>query len=399
MQSAAATGAQHRDVIGATPTSGLARFRRELLDLAVLFVVTRLALVAIGLVARAIFPGPVEHPEPLGIGEVYSRFAFLDVWGQWDTSWYLSIAVHGYRPEPIFGPFANYAFFPLFPFLARWVGWPFGSAYFGGLVVSNVAFLVSCAFLYRLVTIDHDADTGRRAVKYLFVAPTAFLFSAMLTESLYLALVLMCFYFARRGRWWPLAVLGFLVAVTRVPGVLVALPLAWLYLGERDFSIRRIRPDVLAFASFPVGLGSIMLFNRHLTGDWLAFVHIQATAWGHRAENPLSALARTISGPDVYTRFAGWFGLAVLIVTLLFIKRLGVAYGAYALISILLPLSSGGGPWGAVPRYAVVMFPLYIVLAQWTERRPGLDQAMTMGLALLQGFLMAFWANNSPLVV
>lgn len=399
MQAAAATPVQHREVTETTPKWGLARFRRELLDLAILFVVTRLVLVAIGLFARDIVPGPVVHPQPLGLGKLYSRFPFLDLWGQWDTSWYLSIAVHGYRPGALFGPFANYAFFPLFPLLARWVGWPLGSAFVGGLIVSNVAFLASCVILYRLVTLDHDAETGRRAVKYLFVAPTAFLFSAMLTESLFLALVLGCFYCARRGRWWPVAGLGFLVAVTRVPGVLVALPLGWLYLRERGFSIRRVRPDALALASFPLGLGCVMLFNRHLTGDWLAFVHIQATAWGHRAENPLSALARLISGEDVYARFAGWFALGVLVLILAFIKRLGVAYGVYSLSSILLPLASGGGPWGAIPRYAVVIFPLYIVLAQWADRRPGLDQGITVGLALLQGFLMVFWANNYPLVV
>ncbi len=399
MRAAAATPVPHSGAIEATPKSGLGRFRRELLDLAIVFIVTRLVLVAIGLVAREIIPGPVVHPQPLGLGKRYSRFPFLDMWGQWDTSWYLSIAVHGYRPGPLFGPFANYAFFPLFPLLARWVGWPLGSAFVGGLIVSNLAFLASCVLLYRLVTLDHDDETGRRAVKYLFVAPTAFLFSAMLTESLFLALVLGCFYCARRGRWWLVAALGFLVALTRVPGILVALPLAWLYLRQTEFSIHRVRPDVLALASFPLGLACVMWFNHHLTGDWLAFVHIQATAWGHRTENPLSVLARIITSPDVHARFAGLFALVVLLLILVFIKKLGVAYGVYSLSSILLPLTSGGEFWGALSRYAVVIFPLYIVFAQLTARRPGIDQTITVGLALMQGFLMVFWANNSPLVV
>lgn len=373
--------------------------RRELVDLALLFVTTRVALIVIGLSARGIFPGPVNHPQPLGVGKIYSRFPFLDLWGQWDSSWYLSIAVHGYRPGPIDGRFANYGFFPLFPLLSRVVGWLFGSAFFGGLVVSNVAFLVACVFLYRLVTLDDDSDTARRAVKYLFVAPTAFLFSAMMSESLFLALAVMCFYFARRRRWWVVAALGFLVALTRVPGVLLAAPLAWIYFQQRGWSIRRIRPDVAALAFLPLGLACFMWFDWHLNGDPLAFVHIQTTAWGHSLENPLSALWRLITGDDVFARFAAWYSIVVLVLILVFLKKLGVAYSVLALSSVLVPLSSGGGPWGAMPRYTLVIFPLYIVAARVTKGRPGLDQCVTIGLALMQGFLMVFWANNSLLVV
>ncbi len=386
---------------GADPPTGARTApspRRELADLALLFVVTRVVLVVIGLVARAVIPGPVVHPQPAGLGPTYSRFAFLDVWGQWDSSWYLSIAAHGYRPGPLQGPFANYAFFPLYPLLSRWVGWGFGSPYVGGLVVSNVSFLVACVFLYRLVTLDHDPDTARRAVKYLFAAPTAFLFSAMLSESVYLALVVMCFYFARRRRWWVVAALGFLVALSRAPGVLLAAPLAWIYFQQRGYSIRRIRLGIVALVSFPLGLGCFVWFNKHLTGDPLAFLHIQTTAWHHRLESPLSQLARTISSHSIFPRFAGWFALVALALILVFLKKMGVAYGVFALSSVLLPLTAGGG-LASMPRYAVVIFPLYIVAARFTERRPGLDQSVTIGLAMVQGFLMVFWANNSFLVV
>jgi hypothetical protein len=50
-------------------------------------------------------------------------------------------------------------------------------------------------------------------------------------------------------------------------------------------------------------------------------------------------------------------------------------------------------------RYTVVIFPLYIVAARLTRDRPGLDQAVTIALAVLQGFLMGHWVHNSLLVV
>jgi hypothetical protein len=372
--------------------------RREAIELVVLFVATRAVLVAIGLVSRQLYSGPVLRPRPLGVGPTFSSFPFLDMWGQWDSSWYLSIAEYGYKPGLLEGPFANYGFFPLYPLLARWVGWTVGSAYLGGLIVSNTAFLVACIFLYRLVAIDDDSATARRTVTYLFASPAGFLFSAMLTESLYLALVVMCFYFARRGRWWAVGVLGFLLALSRGPGVWAAIPLLWVYLQERRFSLRRVRPDVLWFALFPAGVAVFMLVNEVVTGYALSFLRIQVTGWGHHLQNPLSALWQAVSNPSVFVRFNAWFMVGVVILTVVLLRRFGVAYALFVVISVLMPLSYGV-PWGAMVRYTVVIFPFYIAAARATASRPGLHQAVTIAMALLQGFLMSQWVNNSLLLI
>jgi hypothetical protein len=380
------------------PARGERPRQRDGADLVALFVVTRVVLVAIGLVSRALVSKPVVHPQPLGVGPSFSSFAFLDLWGQWDTSWYLSIAEYGYKPEPLEGALANYGFFPLYPLLVRWVGWTVGSPFIGGLIVSNAAFLLACVYLYRLVAIDDDVETARRAVKYLFAAPAAFLFSAMLSESLYLALVVMCFYFARVRRWWAVGLTGFLLALSRGPGLLAIVPLLWMYLEQRRFSLRRIRPDVLWLTLLPAGVGAFMLFNWDLTGDPLAFARIQLTGWGHHLQNPFSALWEAVTGGDAVLSFNGWYMIVVLVLILLSLRTLGVAYSLFALISALIPLLYSV-PGGSMARYTVVIFPLYIVAARLTRDRPGLDQAVTIALAVLQGFLMGHWVHNSLLVV
>jgi hypothetical protein len=374
------------------------RWQWDVAGLVALFMGTRIILTVIGLVSRELVPGPAMHPAPLGIGPSYSSFSVLDRWGQWDTSWYLSIAEHGYRPVPLEGALANYAFFPLYPLLIRWVGWFFGSAFIGGLVVSNVAFIMACVFLYRLVALDRDAATARRAVKYLFAAPAAFLFSAVLSESLYLALAVMCFYFARTRQWWAVGQAGFFLALSRGPGVLVAIPLLYIYLEQRRFSLRRVRLDVLWLALLPAGLGVFLFFNWELTGDALSFARIQLTGWGHELQNPLAALWEAMTVGDVFISFNGWFMAVVLTLTVALLRKLGVAYALFALISIVLPLAYSE-PGGSMVRYAVVIFPLYIVAARVSNGRPWLDQAITIISALLQGFLMSQWANNSLLVV
>jgi hypothetical protein len=372
-------------------------WRRDAMGLVALFVATRAALIVIGLVSRGMTPGPVVHPQPLGIGLSYSSVPALDLWGQWDSSWYLSIAEDGYQPVPLQGPFANYAFFPLYPLLSRWVGWLVGGPYVGGLVVANAAFLVACVFLYRLVALDDGAATARRAVKYLFAAPAGFIFSAMLSESLYLALLVMCFYFARTKQWGAVGGLGFLLALTRAPGVLAVVPLLWLYLQQRRLSLRRVRPDILWLALLPAGLCVFMAVNEVLTGDALAFAHIQVTAWGHRLHEPLSALWHNISSDNHIWRFNAWYMVAVLAFTVAFLRRFGTAYLLLVLVSVLPPMVYG--VWYSMVRYTVVIFPLYVVAARVTGSRPHLDQASTIALALLQGFLMTYWANNGLVVV
>ncbi len=388
----AGEGAPEQEQVGA-PT-----WRRHAVDLAVVFVVSRVALTAVGLVSRAITPGPVLRPRPLGVGPTFSGFPFLDVWGEWDTGWYLTIAEFGYKPGALLGPFANYGFFPLYPLLARWLGWVVGSPFVGGLIVSNAALIVACVFLYRLVSLDDDVSTARRAVTYVFAAPVGFVFSAMLTESLYLALVIMCFYYARTERWWTVGALGFLLALSRGPGVFAAVPLLWLYLEQRRFSPRRLRPDLLALALLPAGVGVWMWFNERLTGDALAFTHIQVTAWGNTLRNPFSHLWQSLWTEDVFHRFAAWYVLGVLVFFIAFLRKFGVAYALFVLVSVVLPLAYGG-PFAGTLRYTAVVFPLYVVAARVTAGRPGLHQGIVIAGAVLQGFLMSEWANNSGLVI
>jgi hypothetical protein len=171
-----------------------------------------------------------------------------------------------------------------------------------------------------------------------------------------------------------------------------------MYLEQRGFSLRRIRLDVLWLTLLPAAVGAFMLFNWDLTGDPLAFARIQLTGWGHHLRNPFSALWRAVTGEDAVLSFNGWYMISVLVLILLSLRMLGAAYSFFALISALTPLLYSV-PGGSMARYTVVIFPLYIVAARLTRNRPGLDQAVTIALALLQGFLMGQWVHNSLLVV
>src|SRR4029453_15684684 len=109
-----------------------------------------------------------------------------------------------------------------------------------------------------------DAD-ARLTVALVALFPTAYAFSAVYTESLFLALSAGALYAGRLGRWRWAGVLAALASATRSTGVLLVVPLALLYL----YGPRADRPG-------PPGVRS-RLRPRHAVGRdaaWLALAPI-----------------------------------------------------------------------------------------------------------------------------
>jgi len=372
-----------------------------------LFVVTRAALTAIGVMSRIIL-APLQKREAWVYLWQYHKQLWLDIWSVWDSGWYLHVAEHWYDlsasptlPRMLEKGQSAIAFFPLYPALVKAVGTVLGSIYVGALVVSNVSLIFAGIFLYRLVRLRFGSDeTARGAVKYLFVFPTAFILSGVFTESLFLALLVGCFYYAERRKWLVTGVLGLLLSLTRSLGALAIIPLAWEYLRAREFKPGKVRLDALWLLLVPAGTLLFALYNYHLTGDWLAFAHVQKY-WGRVTVNPLTAVVDYLGkSSHPYVVFPVCFTIAVLLGLTIFIRRIGLGYWALGMYSMLVPLSSVA-QWSLLPpmsRFALAVFPLYILLGMLHGRRH-LDAAATALLATMQGFLMVFWVNGLLLVV
>lgn len=356
------------------------------------FTLTRLFLTAIGTLARETFPRwygfrlEWDHPQQ----------AWLDIWGQWDTGWYLDIAGEGYAPGVRFMNYPNYAFFPFYPVLMRIVGYATGDLFLAGLLISNVSLLMAGILLYRLALLDGGAETASRSVKYLFLWPTSFILSGVLSESLFLALILGCFYAARRGRWLAAGACGFFAALTRSTGVLVLLPLLHIYLRKTGFRPARIRPDIAFLLLLPLGLSVFAAYNYHLTGNSLAFVDAQA-AWGRDFGNPARIL---LQGMDPrLTRlslvFSAWWGFLALGALVLFFRKFSFPEWLLCFLFLIVPLSTGVA---SMPRYTSVLFPFFLLFARLGERS-AVDQALTAAAAMLLAGLMVFWSVGHHLVV
>ena len=369
----------------------------DLRYLAAMFLASRLVLTAIGLIARHLLPANVEG-KPASL----SSYPWLDIWGVWDSFWYMDIVQNGYSmasrlsylPEQ-----TNLAFFPLYPLLVKLLGNVLGDRYFlAGLLISNGCLLLACYLLYQLVRLEHGRKIARRAVKYLFLFPVSFILSGFFTESLYLCLTLLCFYLARQRHWWLAGICGAALSATRTLGVLIAIPLAFEYLRSRRFKLRNIRWNGLFLLLVPLGLAAFCAYSYQITGDFLFFKTNQA-AWGREIVNPILALGQAISGAiaehSVKKLLEVTFCLAALGVLIRFYREIGWSYWLFGMYSIIVPLSAGVA---SMPRFTLPIFPLYIGLALMGRQKWG-DRAITVTFITMQTGLMLLWCTGQGLVI
>ncbi|HEV7363787.1 MAG TPA: mannosyltransferase family protein [Solirubrobacteraceae bacterium] len=322
---------------------------------------------------------------------------------RWDAVWYLAIANDGYRDS------GRAAFFPLYPLLVAALQPLTRSPVVAGIALSLAALLVALTILHRLAVLEIGADAAGTAVVLLAIFPAAYCFSAVYSESLFLALSVGAIYAARVDRWAWAGVLGMLAAGSRSAGVVLVVPLALLYLyGPRGPAGTRprarswrprfpVRANALWIGLVPLGLGAFVGYLALAGADPAAPFTAQAE-WMRVFAGPFvgvweGAVAafdgarQLLSGsraPVYFTVAAGdpfviaaqnlilfAFMVLGLVGTVGALRRLPVAYGGYMVAAIALPLSYPVAPQPLMsfPRFLAVLFPLHLWLALVVRRR------------------------------
>lgn len=319
----------------------------------------------------------LSHPSPL-----------LSVWGHWDTNWYLKIAHNGYGGADRFG----LVFFPLFPLMARVVGTIIGGdLYLGGLIVNNVAIVVTLWYLYKFCRERWGRSVALRATKYLIIFPTSFYLSGYLTESLFVMLSIMIFYYAYRRKWLVAGPLAGLLAITRPVGVLVIVPLLLLYLLEHwDQTPRQRLKELLNLAWLPLAFGAFIYLQWKLSTEWFVIAKFEELGWHRHFIDPITFFRQGIVN---YTnRFLMAAGLTPYLVLLFVRHKLGAPLVTWGVLAMLPAILTG---LVGLPRYVIAVFPMFIALAFLTKSRK-IDEFFVMSFSLCQGVLMVLWVINAP---
>jgi hypothetical protein len=310
-------------------------------------------------------------PMPHGLFDTY----VVAPWERFDALDFERIAGAGYMPGQ-----AEQHYFPLLPLLERGLSYiTGGSLGLAGLVVSTVALFVALVCIHRLVSRDLDPDVASRTVLFVALAPVASFFLAPYTESLFLALSAAAILAARRHCFVAAAALATLATLSRPQGILVALPVAVEALIEARAALRERRSppwSALTLLAAPAALAAFFVYTKavsgltpleseslqmiHLAAPWQGFIDTLKVAHAH----PVALVNAAILALCV----------AGLVLMLLRRPRLPLSYVVYTAASVLViacreSLYAGGAnPLVASDRFALVIFPLFVVLA-WLTRR------------------------------
>jgi hypothetical protein len=350
------------------------------------FLVTRLLVLAVVVAVETSQPAP-----PDGV-RVDDR-PIIGSLTAWDGTYYLDIVGNGYEADA--DPFPNYAFFPAYPVLVRATSLLIPDDSLAAIVVSNVALFAAVIVLYALSVRHLQPDRAIWSLWFLLLAPGAVGFSMSYTEGLFLLFAAGAFLAAETRHPWTAGVLLALAALTRVPGILLLLPMVVMYIG-RD-GIRPTR-DWIPLLLAPLAVGAFLVYLWSVTGDLLAPLHAQ-DYWRASGANAEALVVESLNSAGDTTMAIGTastFIVALWIATIAFYAflfvffrhdRISPAYWTMAVLAIFGVFASG--KLLSAPRYIVMAWPFYWVLA---NRASLVGRAAVLGVFAVIHVLLLWFA-------
>lgn len=212
---------------------------------------------------------------------IHGHHSFDELMCKWDCKWYLTIISNGYdahlRLTPkIWKGLANWAFFPLYPYIVKLaVLITTIKATIIGIILNQIFVLFSLMLFYKYLRMYVDELNGRFGVIILALSPFSIYFASIYTEALFLLLSLSAFYFMETKRPFLAAICGGLLSATRPLGCMFVVPFFYNQIKNSGINKKVIPYCILALS----GLICYMIFLYFKTGDFLAF-HTVQKGWG-----------------------------------------------------------------------------------------------------------------------
>ncbi len=369
--------------------------RREWLAMvamiALIFLVSRIAILAAAAAVASQLPTtPVQQD------------GVLSLLCRWDCGWYMNIAQNGYstNESPSQPGATNFAFFPLYPSLVRLATPLFaGNMLLAAVSISNLCFLAALLYVFRYVRLlGFDHSVALLSVSLLCFLPQSYVFSAGMSESTFLLLLVMATYYLRKEHYLAAGIAAALLSATRAPGIIFALfALTWLVgqHGWRSVIAPWTAPDRLVpLMLAPIGLFLFWGYCFIATNDAFAQSSTARHGWEWSFVPPWNNLVLLLRSGGAVTLMAIG-GIFILFCSAMLSRMRLVAEAILCLAALLLVMSGEGAT--SVFRYWIVLFPAWIAVARIIATRPLVRAGAFLLAGLSNGMMLYAWTLQEPL--
>jgi hypothetical protein len=304
------------------------------------------------------------------------------IFTQWDGKWYRMIAEHGYPselPEPITyitGNGATVAFFPVYPYLARWFDYIAPGGIVHALLGVNVVLSIAAVVIVGLLARDlYGTPIAQRSMVLFALFPGSVVLSWSYAEAALIVCAAACLLFLQREQWVLAGVAAAIGTATRPNGV--AIVAACVVAAAIAIYKRHQWQSLISVVLAPIGVLAYHTYLRVHTGEWGAWNRAQREAWNEGwswgatairftwrfLENPLgTAYGATYLHTAIALALFG-FGLFCSI-------RVRLPWPMLAYVAVVAVLMIGPDTVSARPRFVFTAFPLVVGIAAWWPRRP-----------------------------
>ena len=209
-----------------------------------------------------------------------------ELWQKWDSNYYLSMAMNGYRDalteeaDPQF-----WAYYPLYSFIVKAVTTPLGingnyrAVFMAGVALSTLFFAFAIYYLQALMEkLQLSGNRFWSVLILLFAFPSSYFFLQFYPEALFLLLSVLVFYLLFSGRHLSAAFALSLALVTK-PHAITLLPAFFLYLllTLKDKPLKLAGNTIGSLAVLAAPVAAFYGYVAYLTGDFWKVLKIQSS--------------------------------------------------------------------------------------------------------------------------
>lgn len=281
-------------------------------------------------------------------------------WGSlshWDGAHFITIAQHGYINN------SEYAFFPLYPLLIKVGTYITNNYQFSAVALSTIFTLLALNLFYRLLVLEFDKKIAEKGVLNLLIFPTSFYLVTAYSESLFLFLAILTFYYLKKNNLMAATITTILATATRITGIALVLALILHIVSTGGLN----RRNWFVWLS-PMGLiiyGWYLYLNTQdplyfITAEkyWFRFINFPWVSFWDTIHS-LSTVGFIKTNFNILLDFIfAIFGVGLILRSFRFLHP---SLAFYGLISIIIPIVTS--TLMSFPRFLLPIFPIFMVLA------------------------------------